>query len=358
MYLNGVLVDPAASYKIVANSFLAAGGDNFFTLAQGTARADSGRVDLASMVDYFEANPVASPSYLQRSIGVHVSAADADGYSPGDQVTLDLSSLVFSRGGPTTGIVEVRSGQTVLGTGQIDGTIVDTTDEQGRASVTITIPNGTPAGTLLLTVAVPDTGSTIDVPLTITSDQEAIVVVKAPTIKGKAEVGKSLRVDPGTWSVKKPAFSYQWLRDGQPIEGATGDRYTVTVDDIGTSLSVMVTASKDGFANGIAEAAAVTVDKLGSKVAASTNRTVVWGNQTVKVEARVTIPEVNGVELTGEVTILDGGRMVGTATLDSGGRASVTLDNLSRGLHWITVEYSGSNLIDGSTSWRQPVLVL
>ena len=69
MYLNGEPIDPAAEYKVVANSFLAAGGDNFFTLAEGTDRADSGRVDLASMVDYFEANPVASPSYEQRRSG-------------------------------------------------------------------------------------------------------------------------------------------------------------------------------------------------------------------------------------------------------------------------------------------------
>jgi 5'-nucleotidase len=358
MYLNGVPIDPAGQYKIVANSFLAAGGDNFFTLAEGTARADSGRVDLASMVDYFEANPVASPSYEQRSIGVHLSAPDADGYSPGDQVTLDLSSLVFSRGGPTTGVVEVRAGETVLGTGQIDPTIVDTTDEQGRASVTITIPGGTPAGTLMLTIAVPETGTSIDVPLTITSDQEAIEVVKAPRIKGDAEVGKTLRVDPGKWSVKKPELSYQWLRDGQPIEGATGDRYEVTADDIGASLSVVVTASKEGYANGSAETAAVTVDKLDSRVSASTNRFLVWGNQALTVDARVTVPKARGVEVTGEITVLDAGRVIATATLDDRGRASVRLDGLPRGFHWITVEYSGTDLIDGSTSWPHPVLVL
>jgi 5'-nucleotidase len=358
MYLNGEAIDPAGEYKVVANSFLAAGGDNFFTLAEGTDRADSGRIDLASMVDYFEANPVASPSYEQRSIGVTFTPPADAGYGPGDEVTLDLSSLVFSRGGPTTGTVEVRAGDTVLGSAEIDGTIVDTTDEQGRASVTITIPEGTPGGALVLSIVVPETGTAIDVPLEITSDQEAIEVVKSPTITGKAEVGRTIKVNPGSWSVKKPELSYQWLRDGQPIEGAVDARYRVTVDDIGTQLSVRVTASKEGFADGVAETEAVTVDRVDTRVTASVNRLLVWGDRTVTVDARVTVPRVQGLDATGEVVVLDRGRVVGQATLDDDGRATVDLGSLGRGLHWITVEYAGTDLLNGSSSWPHPVLVL
>src|SRR5690554_950284 len=358
MYLNGELIDPATEYKVVANSFLAAGGDNFFTLAEGTNRADSGRVDLASMVDYFEANPVATPSYEQHSVGVTFTPPADAGYAPGDEVTLDLSSLLFSRGGPTTGTVEVSAGGTVLGSAQIDGTIVDTTDEQGRASVTITIPDGTPSGVLMLTISVAETGTSVDVPVQVTSTEEAIEVVKEPRINGKAEVGKNLTVNPGKWSVKKAEFSYQWLRDGQAIDGATDRRYRVTVDDIGTSLSVLVTANKDGYANGTAETDAVTVDKLESRVSASTNRFLVWGNQTLKVDARVQVAKAKGVEVTGEVVIRDFGRQIATATLDDRGRASVTLRDLDRGFHWITVDYEGTDLIDGSSSWPQLVLVL
>ncbi|HEU4807390.1 MAG TPA: ExeM/NucH family extracellular endonuclease [Homoserinimonas sp.] len=357
MYLNGEAIDAAAEYKIVANSFLAAGGDNFFTLAEGTNVADSGRVDLQAMVDYFEENPVATPSFEQNSVGVNPTPPAEAGYSPGDEVTLDLSSLLFSRGGPTTGTVEVSVGETVLGTGQIDGTIVDTTDEQGRASVTVTIPEGTPSGVLLLTVTVPETGTTIDVPLEVTSDQEAIEVVDEPRIKGKAEVGKKLRVDPGEWSVEDVEFSYQWLRDGQPIEGATDRKYAVTVDDIGAELSAMVTASKEGFANGTAETAAVAVDKLDSRVSASTNRFLIWGDQSLTVDVRVNVPKARDVEATGEVSILVRGEVIATATLDDRGRASVDLDDLESGFHWITVEYAGTDLIDGSTSWPHLVVV-
>ncbi|WP_168626077.1 ExeM/NucH family extracellular endonuclease [Cryobacterium sp. BB307] len=252
MYLNGELIDPAGQYRVVANSFLASGGDNFVTFRDGTQRADSGRVDLQAMVDYFVANPVASPDYAQRSVGVNPSDADADGYSAGDQVALDLSSLVFTRGGPTTGTVEVLAGDTVLGSATIDGTIVDTTDEQGRATVTITIPDGAAEGTLLLTIRVVENGTEIAYPLAITSNLEAIANVKEPKITGAAKVGHTVKVNAGNWSVKKPEFSYQWLRDGEPIDGATGASYRITDADLGTQLSVVVTASADGYADGSA----------------------------------------------------------------------------------------------------------
>lgn len=168
IYVNGTLVSAGDSFKVVVNSFLAAGGDNFTTLASGTNVADSGKIDLQSMVDYFTANPVVSPDYAQRAVGVTLSAPDADGYSAGDTVTLGLSSLLFSNGEPNSGTVTVSAGDTVLGSAEIDPAIVDTTDEVGRASVTVTIPAGTAAGAFPLTVAVASTGTSIQVPLEVT----------------------------------------------------------------------------------------------------------------------------------------------------------------------------------------------
>jgi 5'-nucleotidase len=165
MYLDGALIDPTASYTVTVNSFLAAGGDNFTTLAEGSNPADSGKIDLQSMVDYFMANPVASPDYAQRAVGVALSAQEV---APGDALTLDLSSLLFSNGEPNEGTAVVSAGGTVLGQAAIDPTIVDTTDEVGRASVTVTVPSDA-SGTLVLTVSVPETGTSIDVPVAVTA---------------------------------------------------------------------------------------------------------------------------------------------------------------------------------------------
>jgi len=168
VYLEGVPIDEAASYRVTVNSFLASGGDNFPTFAQGTNRADTGKIDLQSMVDYFEANPVATPDYTQRSVGVSLSAPSADGgYAPDESVTLSLSSLLFSNGEPNAGEAVVSAGGVELGRSAIDPTIVDTTDEVGRATVQVAVPENAAPGPLLLTVAVPQTGTSIEVPITV-----------------------------------------------------------------------------------------------------------------------------------------------------------------------------------------------
>lgn len=166
VFLNGTEIQPGDTHTVVVNSFLAAGGDNFLTFAEGTDRSDSGKIDLQSMVDYFAENGTVTPDYAQRSIGVQLSAPDADGYSAGDVVTLGLSSLLFSAGEPTAGTVEVALGDAVLGSAPIDPSVVDTTDEVGRASVDITIPAGV-SGPQRLRVTVPETATSIPVPIEI-----------------------------------------------------------------------------------------------------------------------------------------------------------------------------------------------
>ena len=168
VFLNGTQVQPADTHRVVVNSFLASGGDNFTTLASGTVRADSGKVDLQSMVDYFAASGTASPDYAQRAVGVKLSAADANGYSAGDIVTVTLSSLLFSAGEPVLGLVGVALAGNSLGTAPIDPAIVTGTDEVGRATVSITIPGGV-TGAQQLLVTVPGAGTRAVVPITITA---------------------------------------------------------------------------------------------------------------------------------------------------------------------------------------------
>jgi 5'-nucleotidase len=54
--LNGVAIDPAASYRVTVNSFLADGGDAFAVLKDGTARL-GGAVDTDAFEAYLQANP-------------------------------------------------------------------------------------------------------------------------------------------------------------------------------------------------------------------------------------------------------------------------------------------------------------
>ena len=54
--IGGVAVDPAGTYRITVNSFLATGGDNFAVLNEGTDRL-GGAVDLDALEDYLSAAP-------------------------------------------------------------------------------------------------------------------------------------------------------------------------------------------------------------------------------------------------------------------------------------------------------------
>jgi len=63
--LNGVMVDPVATYRVTVNSFLADGGDGFTVLTQGTNRL-GGAVDTDALESYFVANSPVAPGPQNR----------------------------------------------------------------------------------------------------------------------------------------------------------------------------------------------------------------------------------------------------------------------------------------------------
>ena len=70
-----------------------------------------------------------------------------------------------------------------------------------------------------------------------------------PAVTGTPEVGQTLAADPGTWNGTAPIdVAYQWVRcdgsgDCTAIEGATVESYVVAPEDVGFSLTVVVTAT-------------------------------------------------------------------------------------------------------------------
>lgn len=67
--LNGVAIDPSASYRVTVNSFLADGGDSFPILLQGTDRL-GGAVDTDAFEAYFAANSPVAPGPQNRIIRI------------------------------------------------------------------------------------------------------------------------------------------------------------------------------------------------------------------------------------------------------------------------------------------------
>jgi len=66
-----------------------------------------------------------------------------------------------------------------------------------------------------------------------------------PTVSGKAKPGAKLTAKPGDWA--GATLSYQWLRAGTAIAGATKATYKVQPIDGGATLQVQVTGSKPDY---------------------------------------------------------------------------------------------------------------
>ncbi|WP_217183023.1 ExeM/NucH family extracellular endonuclease [Streptomyces sp. AC495_CC817] len=266
MTLNGAPVDPAANYTVAANSFLAAGGDNFASFKLGTGKRDTGKIDLQSMVDWFDANKTASPDLAQRAVGVAVSAPDADGYTAGDQVTVSLSSLAFSAGEAAPGEVSLTLGDTVLASGAVDPTIVDTLDEVGRAALTFTVPAGV-YGEQTLTVSVAGTGTTAKVPFTIAGEPEPEFNGAITLDSSKVTAGKKLTVNGTGYEPGETVTVQLQPKKGQPLTLGT---VTVRADGTFTTSVVVPKATPAGKytvavaqADGDKATATVTVNKAG-----------------------------------------------------------------------------------------------
>ncbi len=175
MWLNGEPIDLAATYSVTVNSFLSTGGDNFFELANGTAKRDTGKVDLAAMVDYLATFAATTPlpvDYAQHAVEIGFPAGAPAAYDRGAKVGFAVKSWAMSAPGDVTDseIVVSLDGEK-LGAFPVDNTIGTTAvlnDDYGTATVSVKLPSNVPfGGTVQLTLTGASTGTSVVVPVTI-----------------------------------------------------------------------------------------------------------------------------------------------------------------------------------------------
>ncbi|RKR88671.1 5'-nucleotidase [Micromonospora pisi] len=155
MKLNGVAINPTATYRVTVNSFLASGGDNFAALGGGANPATTGDNDLTMLTDYLAANsPVTADPQPRSAIG-----------QPGPQCTTTITGR-YSK--PLT----VTSGLTCLEQATISGPVtvapgasLISTGSTISGPVTATRP-------VLFTL----TGTTVSGPVTVTGATGAVLV--------------------------------------------------------------------------------------------------------------------------------------------------------------------------------------
>jgi len=127
----------------------------------------------------------------------------------------------------------------------------------------------------VVTVAAGATTTGID--LTVTN-LTRFTTVGTASLTGTVKVGNTISVDTGTWSPAASSFTYQWLRDGLAITGASSASYTVGIEDAARAVSVKVTAHLDGYAETSVLSASAIVPKptlpTGTVALSSTTATV------------------------------------------------------------------------------------
>jgi hypothetical protein len=180
-------------------------------------------------------------------------------YTTSTQLSLDssgggvpqLTAVVTgqtSTGGPVVsapaGVVSFKDGSTNLGTQAL-------TWSSGASSAASVPVYSLPAGVNHLTATYTPLGTAlfagssgalqVNVPKTKTWVQAGL-----PVITGKAAVGNTLTVKPGSWGPGKVSLAYQWYADGSAIRGATGSTLVLGTAEFGKYIAADVTGSEQG----------------------------------------------------------------------------------------------------------------
>jgi len=80
----------------------------------------------------------------------------------------------------------------------------------------------------------------------VTITEAKFTRAQPPKLTGIAQVGRKLVATISNWTLGV-SFSYQWLRNGNPIDGAQSRSYVANADDLGNRLSLQVCGSKLNF---------------------------------------------------------------------------------------------------------------
>ena len=247
----------------------------------GTVQED--QILTANTSGISDADGLGAFSYQWYRDGVAIGGATASTYTLGDadvgsQISVQVNytdghgtaegPLTSVQTGPVININDVPVGvPTITGTVQEDQTL--TADTSGISDVdglgafsyqwyrdgvaiagatasTYTLDDADVGATITVAASYTDGQGTAEGPLT--SAQTAAVAnvndtpVGVPTITGTVQEDQILTAD--TTGISDAdglgAFSYQWLRDGVAIGGATSSTYTLGDADVGTQISVQV----------------------------------------------------------------------------------------------------------------------
>lgn len=349
MWLDGEAIDPAQTYTVSANSFIATGGDNFRALTLGTNTQDTGFTDLQATVDYLAefADTAAgddplSVDFAQHAVGARVPAGPL---AAGETVTIPLDSLSMTGAGDLTdSSVSIALGATELGTAPVTTELPTTPyDVPGAATVELEMPSGLPGGTQWLTLTGDQTGTVSKIPVTAADSRASSTVTGTAADITDGDAGAvQVTVTPST------ATGTVELRQGQVLLGeATVSDGSATIPLAASTLPVgthVLTLSYLGDDAVKPSDGTVSVTVKAKPDPQPTATTVSGTATTIQWARPASVPvSVTPAAATGTVELYDGSTRLGQATLAAGSaRIPVAAKALDVGSHVLVVKYLGS----------------
>ena len=169
-----------------------------------------------------------------------------------------------------------------------------------------------------------------------------------PSIQGVTRPGRTLELTQARFSPGAEDVTVQWLRDGEPVAGATGSTYRVTSADLGAQVSARSTLARAGYT-------ATTTDAAPTAVVRSPAR---MRMERVHVGHRVRLDMTVRARGVSEVpgTMVLRTRGVREELTLRHGTAHVVLRGLPAGLRQVTVRYSGAPTVENIV-WQRNVRI-
>lgn len=354
MWLDGTAIQPSTTYSVTANSFLAAGGDNFRAFNQATDKRDSGRVDLQAMVDYMAANSPVEGDPTQHFVGLSFPPSAPSAYHPGEPVRFNVSSWSFTApGDPVDETVTVLMDGEEIGTLPVDNTLgTVANDEYGKIVGDIAIPASTTPGDHVVTLVGTTTGTTLDIPVAVDRapvKATATVTAVATPSTIKAQTGTSV-LDvtvsrPGTKATGLVAA----VVGGEVVGGAelVDGKAAITVGPFATAGEKLIDVEYygDQATSPASTQVALTVEPAPVVDKATPTLTATVSPDTVKVDKEgptvsLSVTKASGTA-TGAVIAMVGDKVVGAGEL-AGGKADIALQPFEEvGTATVTVKYFG-----------------
>jgi len=201
----------------------------------------------------------------------------------------------------------------------------------------ITIPAGLADGTAVSEQFTPTltTGERIvygTSTLAVTADSRNLFSAQpTPAISGTLLEDQVLTAATGTWrpASAAPTYSYRWLRNGEPISGATAATYSLTANDVGRTVSVTVTAKSARFITASKTSAATGIVASKHSNTLAIGQKLGLGEQIVSLNGRYAVIQ----QKTGALHVVD--RFTGKYTWSNrmAGKASYTILTADGVLH-------------------------